>query len=35
MAIVAAYFEAVNLNIKSYYNPYDKSKKRSELNLEP
>ena len=35
MAIVAAYFEVVNLNIKSYYNPYDKSKKRSKLNLEP
>ena len=35
MAIVAAYFEAVNLNIKSYYNPYDKSKKRSKLDLKP
>lgn len=35
LAVVAAYFQAINLNIKSYYNPYDKSKKRSELNLEP
>ena len=35
LAVVAAYFEAVNLNIKSYYNPYDKSKKRSKLDLKP
>ena len=34
LAVVAAYFEAVNLNINSYCNPYDKSKKRSELKLE-
>ena len=35
LAIVAAYFDVVNLNIQSYYNPYDKSKKRSKLDLKP